>query len=391
MPCLIRSTADDGIQVIRLGHPLLDDYLAFVAIRARTNTWLAVASDLKIFFGVVAKPPAEVTAADVFGFLTAQRALRRGGRVVRLEDGEAGLAARTIARRLSSVRGLYAYLCAREDTGVSRNPVPASLAARRPGARHGNGGMPLIPSRDAVCAARPVLRGNRRSNAAALPAKREATAAGIGFTELDNGFAATEGPTGLRRIRDTLGPGTIRVFCERWWAVLPLPLTEADRAAGSWWDISMRQVEVSRPIVFTAPGHARGFFEALCADNLDVGRPEWTFTRNPAVPWTNTPRSRLSKAPNDISPSQATGTPSPPSPTTAAPAPTSSASATTASAPSTPSTTPSPATPGSPQSQRRDTTQPNPSMDTPGSRVGKAGRNWLLLWGWGGMDRARTE
>jgi integrase/recombinase XerD len=36
------------------------------------------------------------------------------------------------------------YLCTREDTGVSRNPVPASLAARRPGARRGRGGMPLI-------------------------------------------------------------------------------------------------------------------------------------------------------------------------------------------------------------------------------------------------------
>jgi integrase/recombinase XerD len=55
-----------------------------------------------------------------------------------------GLAARTIARRLSSVRGLYAYLCAREDTGVHRNPVPGSLAARRPGARRGRGGVPLI-------------------------------------------------------------------------------------------------------------------------------------------------------------------------------------------------------------------------------------------------------
>jgi site-specific recombinase XerD len=144
MPCLVRSTADGGIPVIRLGHPLLDDYLAFVAARARANTWLVVASDLKIFFGVVAKPPAEVTAADVFGFLAAQRAPRHGRRVVRLEGGEAGLAARTIARRLSSVRGLYAYLCAREGTGVRRNPVPVSLAARRPGARRGRGGMPLI-------------------------------------------------------------------------------------------------------------------------------------------------------------------------------------------------------------------------------------------------------
>src|SRR5262249_20511248 len=63
-----------------------------------------------------------------------------------LEDGEAGLAARTIARRLSSVRGLYGYLCAREDTGVRRNPVPASLAARPPGARRGPGGGAPVPA-----------------------------------------------------------------------------------------------------------------------------------------------------------------------------------------------------------------------------------------------------
>jgi hypothetical protein len=35
----------------------------------------------------------------------------------------------------------------------------------------------------------------------------------------------------------------------------------------------MRQVEVSRTIVFDAPRHARGFFEALIVDNLDLGRP----------------------------------------------------------------------------------------------------------------------
>lgn len=36
----------------------------------------------------------------------------------------------------------------------------------------------------------------------------------------------------------------------------------------------MRQIEVSRTIVFTAPCHARAFFEALVADNLDIGRSE---------------------------------------------------------------------------------------------------------------------
>jgi len=140
MPCLIRHRCGAELESITLGHPLLDDYLAFVAVRARTNTWLAVASDLKIFFEVVAKEPEQVTSRDVFAFLSAQRAPRHGERVVRLEDGEPGLAARTIARRLSSVRGLYAYLSAREDTGVGRNPAPTSLAARRPGARRGKGG-----------------------------------------------------------------------------------------------------------------------------------------------------------------------------------------------------------------------------------------------------------
>jgi hypothetical protein len=105
-------------------------------------------------------------------------------------------------------------------------------------------------------------------------AKRRARAEGIGFTELDNGFATTEDPVALQRICDTLASGVIRVFRERWWARLPLPLTDTDRAAGYWWDISMRQVEVSRTIVFDAPRAARSFFEALCTDNLDLGRPE---------------------------------------------------------------------------------------------------------------------
>jgi hypothetical protein len=105
-------------------------------------------------------------------------------------------------------------------------------------------------------------------------AKRQATHAGIGFTELSNGFAATDDPAGLQAICDRLGPATIEAFAERWFAVLPLPLTPHDQAGGYWWEISMRQVEVSRTIVFAQPRHARGFFEALVADNLDIGRPE---------------------------------------------------------------------------------------------------------------------
>ena len=105
-------------------------------------------------------------------------------------------------------------------------------------------------------------------------AKRQAARAGIGFTALSNGFAATDDPAGLQAICDRLGPGQITVFAQRWLAILPVPLTDADRDAGYWWELSMRQVEVSRTIVFAQPRHARGFFEALVADNLDIGRPE---------------------------------------------------------------------------------------------------------------------
>ncbi len=105
-------------------------------------------------------------------------------------------------------------------------------------------------------------------------AKRQATRAGIAFTELSNGFASCADPAALQAICDRLGPGTIGVFFQRWMSRLPLPLTEHDHAAGYWWELSMRQVEVSRTLVFDAPRHARGFFEALVADNLDIGRPD---------------------------------------------------------------------------------------------------------------------
>ena len=105
-------------------------------------------------------------------------------------------------------------------------------------------------------------------------AKRQAIRAGIGFTELSNGFATCDDPVALQAICDRLGPGTINVFFERWLSILPLPLDAADRAAGYWWELSMRQVETSRTIVFDAPRRARRFFEALVADNLDIGRPD---------------------------------------------------------------------------------------------------------------------
>lgn len=105
-------------------------------------------------------------------------------------------------------------------------------------------------------------------------AKRQADKAGIGFTALSNGFASCEDPAALQEICDRLQPGTIEVFAQRWLHRLPMPFGSKDRDAGYWWELSMRQVEVSRTIVFDAPRRARPFFEALIGDNLDIGRPE---------------------------------------------------------------------------------------------------------------------
>jgi hypothetical protein len=105
-------------------------------------------------------------------------------------------------------------------------------------------------------------------------AKRQATKAGIGWTGLANGFAACDDPAGLQQICDQLGPVQIQAFFDRWMGRLPLPLTAQDRAGGYWWQLSMRQIEVSRTMVFDQPRNGRAFFEALVADNLDLGRPE---------------------------------------------------------------------------------------------------------------------
>jgi hypothetical protein len=105
-------------------------------------------------------------------------------------------------------------------------------------------------------------------------AKRQAAAAGIGFTALSNGFAAADDPAGLQDICDRFGPGTVQVWFERWMARIPLPLEDADRDAGYWWELSMRQIETSRTLVFDEDCHARAFFEALLCENMDLGRPE---------------------------------------------------------------------------------------------------------------------
>ena len=104
--------------------------------------------------------------------------------------------------------------------------------------------------------------------------KRQADHAGIAYRALSNGFGACPEPERLQAVCDSLAPGHIQAFFDRWMACIPTPLTAADRAAGYWWQLSIRQVEISRTLVFDDPRRARGFFEALVADNIGIGRPE---------------------------------------------------------------------------------------------------------------------
>src|SRR5260221_533834 len=75
-------------------------------------------------------------------------------------------------------------------------------------------------------------------------AKRQAGQEGLSYAALANGFAACPEPARLQAICDRFGPSDAQAFFDRWTAVIPVPFTAADRAAGYWWQLSMRQVEV---------------------------------------------------------------------------------------------------------------------------------------------------
>lgn len=126
---LTRTRTAAGDLAVSFGVPLLDAYLEFLAVRSRPNTVAAVAYDLKVFFTVVGKPPAEITAADVLAFVTAQYTGGDARRLQAVAGDQVGVSARTVRRRLSSVSGLFGFLHVRGD--VAGNPVPRGLPTRR--------------------------------------------------------------------------------------------------------------------------------------------------------------------------------------------------------------------------------------------------------------------
>jgi integrase/recombinase XerD len=205
-PCLARFVSGSGQVRYRLGDQLTDRYLEFVAGRCRPSTLRAVAFDLKAFFTVISKDPVAVTAADVFEFLAHQRGDRT---VVRLADRESGLPARTIARRLSPVSGLYAYLVARGDTPVQVNPVPRGLLTRRQGGSRRSRTAPLVrvpralPRILSLVGALRTHRDRAMVLAMLLAGLRRCEVLGLRFADVqiaDRRLAVVEGKGGHHRI-----------------------------------------------------------------------------------------------------------------------------------------------------------------------------------------------
>ena len=67
-------------------------------------------------------------------------------------------------------------------------------------------------------------------------------------------FASCDQPEPLQAICDAFGSERVQAFFDRWMPHVPTPLTIEDRAAGYWWELSMRQVATSaRSCSTTAP------------------------------------------------------------------------------------------------------------------------------------------
>jgi hypothetical protein len=105
-------------------------------------------------------------------------------------------------------------------------------------------------------------------------AQRQAAKAGIGFTALDNGFAAVDDVAALQRICDRLGPAQIDALLRKWLRILPTPFTDDDEAAGYRYELSILQAEFSLTQMLDRPVSGRIFFERALHDNLDIGRPD---------------------------------------------------------------------------------------------------------------------
>jgi hypothetical protein len=97
---------------------------------------------------------------------------------------------------------------------------------------------------------------------------------GIAFEPLDNGIASCDDPQRLQQINDGLDAERIEALARKWLARLPQPFTDADRAAGYNYELSILQAEFARTQVFDRPLSGRLLFEEIIREHLDLGRPQ---------------------------------------------------------------------------------------------------------------------
>jgi hypothetical protein len=114
---------------------------------------------------------------------------------------------------------------------------------------------------------RVILNGNEY-------AKRQAAKAGIGFTPLDNAFAAVDDAAAVQAVCDGLDEDKITALAGKWLAILPHPFTAEDTAAGFRYELSVLQAEFSLTQTLDSPVTGRVFFEEIIRGNLDAGRPD---------------------------------------------------------------------------------------------------------------------
>ena len=105
-------------------------------------------------------------------------------------------------------------------------------------------------------------------------AQRQAAKAGIGFTALDNGFAAVDDVDRLQAICDTSGSRADRRAAAQVAGDPAASVHRSDRAAGYRYELSILQAEFSLTQMLDKPVSGRMFFEQVIRDNLDIGRPD---------------------------------------------------------------------------------------------------------------------
>lgn len=104
--------------------------------------------------------------------------------------------------------------------------------------------------------------------------KRQLAKEGIAFEALDNGIRQCADPARLQALADGFDEHTIDALLRKWLAILPHPFTDADRAAGYHYQVSLLQVECSLTQVLDRPVQGRLLFEQIIREHLDLGRPD---------------------------------------------------------------------------------------------------------------------